>query len=138
MLRQCATILLLAGALAGVPSLRAEPTTSLRLLTAENPPLNFSSSSGISGLATEVVRELARRTGTAGGITLVNWPEGYEAVSSQPDVALFSTVLTEERKDLFQWGGHWRCRTPISTPCGDRACVSPTWTRPGRPAGLRR
>lgn len=101
----CAAILLLAGALTGVSAPRVE-AADLRLLTAENPPLNFTGSGGeISGLATEVVRELARRTGTRAEVTLVSWPEGYEAVSDQPDTALFSTVLTAERKERFQWVG---------------------------------
>src|SRR5512139_4142268 len=72
--------------------------SGLRILTAENPPLNFSRDGEITGLATEVVRELAKRTGTGGEITLVAWPKGYLALSERPDIALFSTVMTSERK----------------------------------------
>jgi polar amino acid transport system substrate-binding protein len=77
----------------------------LKILTAENPPLNFSRDGEITGLATEVVRELRKRTGTGGNIRLVAWQEGYRTLSEQPDVALFSTVMTAERKPLFQWVG---------------------------------
>lgn len=78
---------------------------ALKILTEENPPLNFSKDGEITGLATEVVRALVKRTGTDGKIRLVAWQEGYQALLEQPDVALFSTVMTAERKPLFQWVG---------------------------------
>src|SRR5512139_2835551 len=94
----------LLGLAAGAQAAAAE-ASGLRILTAENPPLNFSRDGEITGLATEVVRELARRTGTRGEITLVAWPKAYQALTEQPDIALFSTVMTAERKPLFQWVG---------------------------------
>lgn len=54
----------------------AETPDRLRILTAENPPLNFSGDGEITGLATEVVRELIKRTGTVSDIEMVGWPEG--------------------------------------------------------------
>lgn len=83
----------------------AAETTGLKILTAENPPLNFIKDSEITGLATEVVGELVKRTGTGGKIRLVAWPKGYQALLEQPNIALFSTVMTSERKNLFQWVG---------------------------------
>jgi polar amino acid transport system substrate-binding protein len=78
---------------------------ALRILTEDNPPLNFTQDGETTGLATEVVRELVKRSGTAGSIQMVAWPEGYQALSEHPDVALFSTVMTAERKGRFQWVG---------------------------------
>jgi len=102
----CVMILsVLCGFAASAPAATYETPGNLRILTAENPPLNFSQDSEITGLATEVVRELIRRTGTGGDIRLIAWPEGYQALLEQPDVALFSTVMTAERKGLFQWVG---------------------------------
>jgi polar amino acid transport system substrate-binding protein len=83
----------------------AGETAALKILTEENPPLNFSKDGEITGLATEVVRALVKRTGTDGKIRLVAWQEGYQALLEQPGVALFSTVMTAERKPLFQWVG---------------------------------
>jgi len=83
----------------------AAETTGLTVLTAENPPLNFIQDSEIAGLATDVVRELIKRTGAGAKIRLVTWQEGYQALSQQPNIALFSTVMTAQRKDLFQWVG---------------------------------
>jgi len=40
-----------------------------------------------------------------GKIRLVSWEKGYQAVSvsEQPNTALYSTVMTSERKNRFQW-----------------------------------
>lgn len=83
----------------------AAQAAGLRILTADNPPLNFVKDGEITGLATEVVRELVKRTGTQGNIRLTAWTKGYQALLEQPNTALFSTVMTAERKGLFQWVG---------------------------------
>lgn len=83
----------------------AAEAAGLKVLTEESPPLNFIRDGEVTGLATEVVGELVKRTGTAARIRLVPWQEGYQALLEQPDVALFSTVMTAERKPLFQWVG---------------------------------
>jgi polar amino acid transport system substrate-binding protein len=90
---------------AAVAQAAAAETVALKVLTEENPPLNFTKDGEITGLATEVVRALVKRTETGGKIRLVAWPEGYQALLEQPDVALFSTVMTAERKPLFKWVG---------------------------------
>jgi polar amino acid transport system substrate-binding protein len=95
---------LLFGFTAGAQAAATE-TAGLQVLTEESPPLNFIRDGEITGLATEVVRELVKRTGTGGTIRLVPWQEGYQVLLEQPDVALFSTVMTAERKPLFQWVG---------------------------------
>ena len=82
-----------------------ENTADLRILTEEYPPLNFRADGEITGQATEVVRELIRRTGIGDEITMVDWQEGYQALLEQPDTAMFSMVMTPERKELFQWVG---------------------------------
>lgn len=94
----------LLGFAAGAPATAAE-TAGLQILTEESPPLNFIKDGEITGLTTEVVRELGKRTGTAGRIQLVPWQKGYQTLLEQPDVALFSTVMTAQRKPLFKWVG---------------------------------
>lgn len=84
---------------------QAADTAKLKLLTEDSPPLNFIRDGEVTGVATEVVRELARRTGTEASLRLVPWKEGYQALQDEPDVALFSTVMTAERKPRFQWVG---------------------------------
>jgi ABC-type amino acid transport substrate-binding protein len=99
------TLSVLFGVLASILPATAATAGTLKMLTAENPPLNFSQDGHITGLSTEVVRELIKRTGKDGDTRLVPWPEGYQTLLEQPNVALFSTVMTAERKRLFQWVG---------------------------------
>jgi polar amino acid transport system substrate-binding protein len=98
-------LLLLVGYTAGIAAAGTDTTGGLRILTADNPPLNYSRDGEITGLATDVVRELIKRTDTRGGIEMTTWPEGYRALADQANVALFSTVMTAERKGLFHWVG---------------------------------
>ncbi len=82
-----------------------EGNSDLTMFTETYRPLNFEKNGEITGQATEVVTELARRTGTGADIRLVPWQEGYQKVLDQPNTAIFSTVMTPERKELFQWVG---------------------------------
>ena len=95
---------LLLGLAGGAPA-AAAATDVLRILTEESPPLNFIKDGEVTGLATDVVGELVKATATDGTIRMVGWEEGYQALLEQPDVALFSTAMTPERKALFQWVG---------------------------------
>jgi len=77
----------------------------LKIYTEAYPPMNFAEKGKVTGLATEVVQELMKRTRTGADIQLVTWEEGYKAVMEKPDVALFSVAMTQERKPLLQWVG---------------------------------
>src|ERR1039458_147276 len=78
---------------------------SLKIYTESYPPLNFVENGKVTGLATEVVWELMKMTGMGADIQLVTGEEGYKAVMERPNVALFSVVMTPERKPFLQWVG---------------------------------
>jgi polar amino acid transport system substrate-binding protein len=78
---------------------------NLTVLTEAYAPLNFMQDGEVTGQATDVVRALMKRTGTAADIRLVKWEEGYDAVLKRGNTALFSTVMTAERKPRLQWVG---------------------------------
>ena len=101
----CATLLLAVCGFTAAFTASAAESARLTILTEESPPLNFLRNGEVGGLATEVVRALAKRTGTDASIRLVPWKEGYQALQERRDVALFSTVMTPARKPLFQWVG---------------------------------
>ncbi len=82
-----------------------EQPVDLTIMTEEYAPLNFTAGGEITGQATEVVRELIRRTGTKANIRVVSWDDGLKEVLEQPNTALYSTVMTRERKDHLQWVG---------------------------------
>lgn len=81
---------------------QAEP---LRLYTEQYPPINFSQDGEATGMATEVVREIMRRTGQQAPISVVPWARGYQQAQVRPNTGLFVTMRTTEREHLFKWVG---------------------------------
>jgi polar amino acid transport system substrate-binding protein len=79
--------------------------TNLTLLTEEVPPLNFTEDGVPTGLTVDVVHALMHRLGSKAAIKMLPWEKGYATVLRQPDTALFTTVMTAERKGLLQWVG---------------------------------
>jgi polar amino acid transport system substrate-binding protein len=77
----------------------------LTLLTEEYAPLNFSVDGEVRGQAVDVVQALMQRLGVQCPIRVVTWEQGYRQVLEQADTALFSTVMTPERRDRLQWVG---------------------------------
>lgn len=77
----------------------------LHLYTEEYPPINFSRNGQPTGLATEVVREIMRRTGQNAPIQVVPWARGYQQAQVRPNTGLFVTMRTREREPLFKWVG---------------------------------
>jgi polar amino acid transport system substrate-binding protein len=77
----------------------------LRILTENYPPLNFEEGGELRGLAVDVVREIFSRLDIKKEIYLVNWEAGYKEALAEKNMALFSTVLTPERKEHLQWVG---------------------------------
>ena len=95
-------------------------TPALTLTTEEFPPLNFSTDGGqaISGSATDLMREILRRTGIPGTFVMLSWRSAYKMALEDKDTCVFATARTEEREKLFQWvgplaTGQWIfCTTP--------------------------
>lgn len=85
----------------GQPSLGDE----LRLYTEENPPLNISRAGQVSGFSTEIIRELAIRTGDRADIELGPWTRGYAKAQVDANAGVFTTARTPAREKLFQWVG---------------------------------
>lgn len=77
----------------------------LQLYTEEYPPVSFSANGRAEGMASELVRELLKRLGESGEISVVPWARGYHTVQQTPNTALFATIRNAEREPLFQWVG---------------------------------
>jgi polar amino acid transport system substrate-binding protein len=85
---------------------------SLKLYTEDSPPSAYEEKGRITGLSTDIVREILQRTGQPDIISLVPWARGYKEVQTDANVALFSTTRLPQREDLFAWVGplyhqHW-------------------------------
>jgi len=77
----------------------------MKILTCEEPPMNFRKGTVISGIITDVVKEIIARTGTKGSIKLQPWARAYRTGLSEPNVVLFTAARTEQRENLFKWVG---------------------------------
>jgi len=74
--------------------------------------MNFKKGEEITGLITDVVKEIIARTGTKGSIKLYPWARVYQIGLREPNVVLFTAARTEQRENLFYWVGpiinkHW-------------------------------
>lgn len=96
-----ASRLLLAGFILNTPAWSA----SLRLLTEESAPFNFTQDGRLTGLFVEVVQEIQRRLGNKDQIESIPWARGYRLALTEPNVVLFSTARNPEREHRFQWVG---------------------------------
>ncbi|MDG4867101.1 transporter substrate-binding domain-containing protein [Guyparkeria sp. 1SP6A2] len=81
------------------------PDGRLTILTEDYPPLNYREDGQITGQATATVRAMADAVGESPTYELTSWDAGYRAATSGPNTALYSTVMTEQRKDDLQWVG---------------------------------
>lgn len=77
----------------------------LRFYATEYPPITFSRAGKATGLATEIVEELMRRTGMAAPIDVVPWARAFRIGISTPNVGLVATAYTSQRDKLFKWVG---------------------------------
>jgi polar amino acid transport system substrate-binding protein len=80
---------------------------ALTLTTEEYPPLNFTTDGGktVSGLATDVMREVIKRTGIKATISLYPWQRSYKEAQDDKDTCVYSTTRTDAREKLFKWVG---------------------------------
>ncbi|MGB3224665.1 MAG: transporter substrate-binding domain-containing protein [Desulforhopalus sp.] len=86
-------------------SMPCSAADSLSILTEEYPPFNFTQEGKLTGFTTQVVQEITRRLDINDNIEVVPWARGYEHLSTEANVVLFSTARTPERESLFHWVG---------------------------------
>lgn len=80
--------------------------SNLTIYTEESPKAHFKDADGkITGYVYEFVLAMQKKMGDKTPIQMVPWEKGYQLVSTKPNVALFSTTFTEERRPLFKWVG---------------------------------
>jgi len=76
------------------------------VVTEEYAPYNFTDASGaISGLSTEVVREVFKRAGLDYRIDSVPWARAYRKAQNEPNIAIYTIARSAERESLFKWVG---------------------------------
>ena len=86
-------------------SLTGTTTAGMVILTEDLPPFNHIEKGKLTGATTQVVQEIIRRLGIDDPIECLPWARGYKRLRNEPNVVLFTTVLTKEREPLFHWVG---------------------------------
>jgi polar amino acid transport system substrate-binding protein len=94
------TIGLLAGLL-----LASQPASALKLLTEENPPLNYTEGKKLTGMGTEVVREMGKRAKVKLDFEVMAWNAAYEKAQADKETCLYSTARLANRENAFKWVG---------------------------------
>ncbi len=90
-------------------SVSEKPSTrqaKMRFVTEDYPPITFQNKSGeITGLATDMVKEIMRRQGIDEKISIMPWQDAYNIALNEPNVVIFSIRRISERENLFNWVG---------------------------------
>ena len=80
-------------------------TATIRILTEEFPPYNYTESGQITGFSTEVVRAVLTEIGLQGQFQSVPWARAYETAQNAEGVLIYSIGRNPQREALFKWVG---------------------------------
>ena len=98
-------VTLIAFALLPATIFPSTPSLALTLLTEENPPLNYTENGKLTGMATEVVAEMAKRAGIKAKTEVMEWKTAYQRAQGDRDTCLYATARLENRERIFAWVG---------------------------------
>ncbi|WP_431257002.1 substrate-binding periplasmic protein [Roseateles chitinivorans] len=90
---------------AAIASSGGAPAVSLRLLSEEFPPINFTELGQPRGLSVDIVQAIQKRLGQSLPIEFMPWARAFREAQDGPPAALFSMARIPEREKLFQWVG---------------------------------
>jgi polar amino acid transport system substrate-binding protein len=77
---------------------------TLTVVTEEYPPYNFQGQDKkISGMATEVVEEILKRTKTSYKLGIYPWARAYQMAQDAPNVLIYSIGRNAQRETMFKW-----------------------------------
>jgi polar amino acid transport system substrate-binding protein len=83
----------------------SQSALALKLLTEENPPLNYTENKKLTGMGTDVVREVGKRAKMKLEFEVLPWNKAYEKAQADKDTCLYSTARLENRENAFKWVG---------------------------------
>ncbi len=79
--------------------------SGFEVLTEDYPPYNYMENGRITGLATEVMRELFKKVGHEDNIKLMPWARIYKKLLTRPGKIVYVMTRTAEREKLMKWVG---------------------------------
>ena len=86
-------------------NVQAYATESLNVLTEEWPPYNYSLNGEVTGLSTDLVKQVIERAGYDYRISIKPWKRAYNEALETRNTLLYTTSRTEKREKLFKWVG---------------------------------
>ncbi len=94
---------------------------NLYFITEEYQPFNYTEAGQLKGIAPELLSIICNRLNIPFEADVMPWADAIALAKSNPHSVLFSTILTAERKDLFNWVGpfasiDWRFYSAASNP----------------------
>ena len=84
---------------------QAAPAPRLYLTTETSAPYSMRDGDRVTGIGTDIVREVMARSGIAYSIDLLPWKRAYTAALERGDACVNSTTRTPERERHFKWIG---------------------------------
>nr|WP_315234611.1 transporter substrate-binding domain-containing protein [uncultured Albidiferax sp.] len=96
------TFVLLGLCACALPSWAVE---TVKILTEEYPPFNYTDKGKITGLGTEVVQAVLKEINMEGQFQSVPWARAYETAQNSDSVLIYSMNRSKEREKLFKWVG---------------------------------
>jgi len=78
----------------------------LTFVTEDYPPFTYEDESGeVTGLATDMVKEIMKKQSIDEEISIMPWSIAYDKALKEKNVVIFSINKTSEREKLFNWVG---------------------------------
>jgi polar amino acid transport system substrate-binding protein len=93
-------LLLLITIVLAVVSVQAQ---TLKVVTENYPPYNYTENGKVVGFSTEVVQEVLDRADLDYEINAYPWARTYSLAQSQPNTLIYSIGRNEKREKLFKW-----------------------------------
>jgi polar amino acid transport system substrate-binding protein len=78
---------------------------SIRVVTEEFPPYNFSVDGKITGFSTEVVQAVLKEAQIDGAFQSLPWARAYETAQGAENILIYSIARNPTREKLFKWVG---------------------------------
>lgn len=80
-------------------------TVTLKVLTEEFPPYNYTENAKITGFSTAVVRAVLQEANMEGDFQSLPWARAYEMALTSDSVLIYSIGRSPQREKLFKWVG---------------------------------
>jgi len=84
----------------------AQTIENIQWITEEYPPYNYQEKGDLKGIAVDTLLAIWKKIGlnkTAKDIKVFPWARGVKMLKTKPGTCLFSTTITNERKNILGW-----------------------------------